>query len=584
MPDLIPEKLPDGRAIAREGMALGRAIEIPRSPFLAHRGVRTEDEWRRLQARRGNIQWDVLLGLATHAEQVAALDYLWSWGQSHGVEIDRCAHIGNMLNGLPPAARAGVPRPTSFLMESGADYKALADAAPMQSTTFDHALGSPNSVANTTHWLQAGCTNVGNVSQHVWKYPGWNDEIAQEIETVKAIGIMASKRSQGAIVGSYLGDGITSQLLDHASEIGYMMLERYVVDELCGAAYGAGTGGIHSDIPGKLATWLALDQVLRSPDHLATLFLEGNTIETSEHFASNYGLVVAEFIPFALLERKYSTGTAYKPKPVTESVRVPTLDEIIDALSACVVALRKAREYETAGLMDFTAIEGKRDVLVQQGKRFFSNALAGLTARGVDIADPLAVLLALRRLGGAQLEQMAHPGARDAGMPRGIVPYVATDLARQPARALAQALEQIRAAGVGSAAQGKLVVVGSTDVHEFGVGVVRGVLEANGARVIDGGVELDPRQMFELARAQGARHVCVSTHNGACLAWGRQLLELAAARNVELVVMMGGILNSMAPGSTEPTDVTAELQALGIHACQRPLDIFAVLGADHPGN
>lgn len=579
MQELIPKDLPKGKALVREGINIGQTFQVGRSAFLRHRNVRCESDWKLMQAEKGVIQWNPLIGLSTLEEQIEAMKYLWEWGKSKGIEIDRCLQISNMLNGLPPDLRSNAPKSTSFLMESPEDFARIAQAAPIQPVSDDHTIGSPNSVNNTIDWLKAGCNDVGNLCQHIWDYPYFHDDVAQEIETVKALGIMASKRKDGAIVSGYTGDGLPSQLLDHVSEVGYMLLEKYVVEELCGAAYAASLGGIISHIPSKMATWLAFYDVLKS-DHSVLTFMQGNTLEPTEDLVSNYGLVASEFIPFVLLERKYKTGIAYMANPVTECIRVPTVQEICDVYSVCLVALRKALEYEEANMFDDSHINELRAMLVDKGKQFFENTKKRLLQMGVDITDPLQMLLAVRRLGGRKFEEMFHPGERDSSRPRGIVPFVPTDLLKKPMKDLDKYIERIRSVQLGDAVRDKKVILGSTDTHEYGIFVVNGVLSTFGARVIDGGVDLDAEQALDLAFKEGTPYIAISTHNGLCLDWGRRLIQVANQRNQHVKVFMGGRLNAILDGFTEPIDVSERLSDIGIIPCHEIIDL--IIGISHP--
>jgi methylmalonyl-CoA mutase cobalamin-binding subunit len=411
------------------------------------------------------------------------------------------------------------------------------------------------------------------MSQYVWDYPYSHDDVAQVIEVVKALGIMASKREDGAIIITYVGDGIPGQLLDHVSEVGYVLLEKYVADDLCGAAYAAALGGVHSYIPAKLATWLALNDTLKS-DHSVLTFYQGNTLEPTDDFEANYGLVVSDFIPFAILERKHKTGVAYTVNPVTECMRVPTLQEIKEAYSACIVALQKALEYEEAKMLDDSHINQLRSMLVREGRQFSQNALKKLSQMGVDINDPLQVLLAVRRLGGRKLEEMAHPGERDPSRPRGFVPFLPTDLIKQPLKDLDRITRAIRSERLGDAVKGKKFVIGSTDTHEYGLFVVNGLLNTFGSMVVNGGVDLDAEQILDLAAEEGTPYIAVSTHNGLCLDWGRHLMEVAKQRSQHVKVFMGGRLNAIVEDVTEPIDVSDRLSKLGITPCKDPTSLF----------
>jgi len=566
MSRLIPEDLPSGKELLQEGIRIGNTFEVGKSAFIEHRTKLTKKELNQMQIEKGGITWAAELGLKTVEEQVEGIRYLWEWSRKKGVHIRGVITISSMLNGLPPELRSKAPKPTSFVFESPEDFVKMAQAAPIPFTLGDHMICSPNSVNNAINALKAGCVGFGVVSQHTWNYPYWHDEVEQMIEMVKAMGIIASK---GVGLGSYAGDGLPGQLLDNVSVVGYSLFEKYVTEELCGCPYSTGLGGLHSYIPAKLATWLALTDVNCRVGHV-----EGNTLEVTEDIEANYALVVSEFIPFAILERKYKTGTAYTPKPVTEAIRVPTLREIIEVFSVCSVALRKAQEYEEASMLNESHINELRSIIATNAKKFFDNMLKGLREMGIDISDPLQLLLATRRLGGRRVEELFHPGEKDPSLPRGIVPFVRTDLASRSMKELDNILERARAEKLGDAVKGKKIIVGSTDTHEFGLFVLGGVLRALDAKVIDKSVDLDPEQVLDAAFEEGTPYIAISTHNGQCLDWGRHLMGMAKKRNQNVKVAMGGKLNAILEGNTEPVDVSDRLSDLGIIPCRDVLDLI----------
>ncbi len=527
------------------------------------------------------------MGLSTIDEQVEAIKHLWEWGKKAKVEFDRCNHISSMLNGIPREMRARAPRPTSFLMENPEDWTRIAQAAPIAPFFDDHHISSPNAVYNTTNAIRAGGASIGILSQFVWDYPYFDDDVAQLIATVKAIGIVASKREDGVTVESYLGDGIPGQLIDHVSAIGYMRLEQYIVEELCGANYCTGVGGLISDIPSKLATWLALHDVLKASlktEHNVVSFIAGNTLETTkdvEDIESNYALVAAEFIPFAVLERINKTGCDYEARPITEGIRVPTVNEITDAYSVCAVALRKSREYEVGRMFDFAYITRLRSILVKESVRFFKNILAGLSERGVDINDPLQMFLAVRRLGAYKVEEMFHPGERNSMYPRGFTPFVPTDLIRMTMEMKEEVANRVSSLRLGDAVKVEKFVTGSTDTHEYGLLLVNNILSDFGAEVIDGGLALDAEEILDLALRAGAPYIAVATHNGLCLDYGKRLMEVVKQRKQEVKIFMGGVLNGIVEGVTEPIDVCDRLTELGIYPCKEVEDLFKnILGSE----
>ena len=120
----------------------------------------------------------------------------------------------------------------------------------------------------------------------------------------------------------------------------------------------------------------------------------------------------------------------------------------------------------------------------------------------------------------------------------------------------------------------KKVVVGSTDIHTWGLFVVSGVLNDLGAKVVNGGIDLDVEQVLDLAFKEGTPYITMSTNNGQCLNWGKHLMELAKQRNQHVKVFMGGRLNTILEGATEPVDVSDQLVGLGISPCREVSDLI----------
>jgi len=327
-------------------------------------------------------------------------------------------------------------------------------------------------------------------------------------------------------------------------------------------------------LPSKLATWLAIFEAGKAESFDPVVgHYEGNTVDVTEDTAANWGILLGDFIPFAVMERRYRTGAFYNPKPVTEALRVPTLDEIIDAAVACNAAMPRVLEIEEAGIFDDTEILKLRDVLVENGRKFFENILKGLPDMGVDIQDPLQIMLAITRLGGGKLEEMFHPGERDSSRYRGFVPFAVTDLFKKSDPLANTYIETARDEGLGGAVEGRKIIVGSADTHEFGLYVLSRVVNEVGGKAVSGGVELDPEQVLDLASKEGTPYIAISIHNGQCVGWGEQLMREAMRRNQEIQVFMGGTLNTMEESCTEPVDATEKLIELGITPCENPLDM-----------
>ena len=58
----------------------------------------------------------------------------------------------------------------------------------------------------------------------------------------------------------------------------------------------------------------------------------------------------------------------------------------------------------------------------------------------------------------------------------------------------------------------------------------------------------------------------MSCHNGQALDYGRSLVKLAEERGKKYLMFMGGKLNAILPGDSEPTEIAPKLREIGIFA------------------
>ncbi len=575
LPDLAD--LPYGAALVEEGLSLGGRIEVGRSAFCRRHGVSSEVEFKRSRIAAGELQWSMIMGLASLEEQIEALGFLERFGEQAGVVIDRGLIIPNWVTGLPERLRERAPKGTSFVLGGVEDHVRIAQAAAIMPCFNDFHIGSPAAVPNTLAAIQAGGSYMGVLAQYVWSLPYMDSDVALVADNVRAIAVVAQKWSEGVVVDSYLDDGMPAEFADNVSMIGYACLERYVVERLCGARYATGFGQLISDIPTKLSIWLALAEVLKT-DHPPLSYIYGNTIDASESaIAGNYGISAAEIVAFAATERRYRTGVAFLPNPITEKLQVPTVQEIADIHAAARAAAAKSRDLE--GLLDFSSVEADRDVLVEQGRRFFENALRVLTEFGVNVYDPLQMLLGLRRLGAQRLEQLCHPGRRDDALPNGVVPFSPTEFTKRSGEIIRSEVDRIRSAGIAGVIRGQPFIVGSADTHVYGKFVVASVLRALGAEVVDAGVDRDPEHFVALLSQRADRPaVAISTHNGQCVSYTRRLMTLLPADN-RPEVFVGGKLNTIADGDAAPRDASPLLREMGVVPCRTIEDLAGHLAA-----
>ena len=569
VPLISPDTASGATALA-EGLKLGAAITPDRTAFHEHYGVRSEVEHRLAKAARGEITWRMIMGLASLEEHLDGLKQLHEHGVQTGVVIDTGLIIPNWVTGLPPDLRAKAPKGTSFVLDGYEAHRAIAQAAPIMPAFNDWHIGSPYASRNTLDAVRAGGTYHGVLSQYTWTLPYVDDEVALVVDNVRAIGIVAAHRANDMVVDSYLDDGPPSRFVDLASFVGYALCERYVVEQLCGARYSAAFGQLESNIPDKIALWLALDASLKS-DHPSVSYVYGNTLDASEvTIAGNFAITSAEVIAFTLAERRYRTGTTILPNPATEKIRVPTVREIMDVHEVAQTAAARSVDFER--LISWDEIERTRDILIAGGKAFFQNALAGLRSAGVDITDPVHVLLALRRLDAAEMERRFHPGPRHPAAPDVVVPLVPAEFIRRTGGLVDAEIDAVHHAGLSTAGRGRRFLVASADTHSYALGVIVSTLRQLGADVVDAGVDSNPEDLVRLAAENGWPDIAVSAHNGQCLAFAAHLRSLLGERDIR--VYMGGKLNTLRGEQGEPVDATNDLLHLGIIPCERPLDML----------
>ncbi|MBW2370015.1 MAG: hypothetical protein JRH15_19255 [Deltaproteobacteria bacterium] len=572
MTNLIPEKMLNGPELVKKGIKIGKTIELGSNRFETERKTSFLD-WYITETVEGRMKFNPQIGLKTLDETAQACRWLHDEAGKRGIDLGLFLVTSNWLMALPPEVREKAPKGTSFMFDSPEDFKKLSHASPLMAAVGDHIIAGPNSVRNTINCLEGGITALGTVSQFSWRYPYWDDEVAQMAEIVKAMGIVAANADKGATISTYIGDGIPGTFADYANLVGYVLLEQYITQTLCGAPYFVGMGGLMSHLPNKFATMLAIDEIGRIDGMPVMGHVEGNTVEVTQDLGFNYGLQVADFMVYALIERKYKTGSVYTAKPVTEAIQVPTVKEVLDIMLACHATMERVKEIEEAGLFDDTGILDIKAVLVREGRKFYENVMNGLPDLGVDTKDPLQMLLGLRRLGAVKLEEMFHPGKKDASRFQGIVPFAETDLIRRCRKMADQHVETMSSRGLDKTVQDKTIILGSADTHEFALWTIDKVLKGVGARVINGGVDMDPESFLDLARKEQTAYMAVSVHNGQCMGWGSRLMAEAKKRNQEIKPFMGGVLNTVVGASPEPVDAKDMLKELGITPCTDVIDL-----------
>lgn len=560
---LVPDNLPDGRDVLREGMRAGAGIEAGRSRLVRESRFANYALLCMDCRDRGEVYWATNVGLSTIEEEKEGIAELHRWAKENGIKYHSTLAIPSTLTAIPRELRDYSSKNTSYVPETLADRAALEDIEGMEVMQNDQSLGVPNAWETAMHNVMAGSSSAGSISQIIWNHPGCDDHVKYVMETLKAIGVIASKRDEGLSVSGYADDSFPSYCADVVAYVGFAMLEHYIVNDLCKARYTISYGGLISDVRTRSALLKAFRDLFTKPDGKPpVLFVQANTTRYWDHdLEANYGMAAQEMLMALLAERRYRTGAVILPVPITEKVHVPTIEAIKGMLGACARLEENIEQWE--GLVDFTGIDAMAETLKTEGTKMFRNILSTLKEAGLDTGDPLHMLLFIKNFNPGLFEEAFHPSVRETGKLKVNFP---TDMGKLTQGMIDEGCARIERAGLTRALKGRKILLASTDAHVYGLRYVKTLLAFAGAEMVDAGVDASVPYILDIADEEDARIVGVSTHNGQALGIARQLVEEAGKREAEYRFFMGGVLNTILPGHTEPSDVTNMINGMGIAA------------------
>ena len=109
------------------------------------------------------------------------------------------------------------------------------------------------------------------------------------------------------------------------------------------------------------------------------------------------------------------------------------------------------------------------------------------------------------------------------------------------------------------------MLVGATDIHDYGKEMVKSILNAADAKVFDMGSYVTTDEIIENLLETEAKVVMISTYNGIALTFGSELCRKLSENEMEdVLVIIGGLLNENMDGSQLAVDVTDKMRELGI--------------------
>jgi methylmalonyl-CoA mutase cobalamin-binding subunit len=582
--ELVPPDLPDGRELVQRGLAIAQATSTGRSSYCRNRQVRSEREYKQGAIGRSEITYYINLGLKSWPETREALGQVLAACRRLHLKCDRVSLTADRRMGLPPQARQTALEETGIMFWTREDWQGAGADLDIQPILNDHAVGSPASVENAIAAIEAGFGYVGNLSQQAYRYPGWSSDVQQMISTVIAIGVIAGKKADGVVLDSYIDDGFCASFHDAATSLGWCLLHRHIADHLIGAAYAPSYGSTFADPLLKQAFGLALDRINVSRVPPSLVHGDTNSLDASYSLDRNAAIITNDIFFTIAGQLAHPTGAAVHPTPLTEPSRIPTVEDIIQSLEIGNEAERRARQ--AWPLIDWRPVHALRDEILAGGRAAYRNMLDGLELLGVNVSDPLQLLVATKRLGAVQIEQAFGAGEPDTSYPRGRRPLVPTDTLKRTIAQQQKVLRSVEAMDPVPRLPGLRVVTASGDIHEYGLYVIVGVLDELGCEVIDLGTSVDSEVIAAAAAESAADAIALSTYNGFAASLTGDLMKHLRQRRIRPRVYVGGRLTEDI-GPAKSVDVTAKIRQAGAIPCstieEMIRDISASLGRAPPG-
>jgi hypothetical protein len=531
-------ELPSGSSIIKQAHSTCGDIKIGRTAFMDKMGVSSELAYKQQCLKDNRIMFHAHIGMGSWEATAEALSHLHKSTEQLEIIIDRVGICLDRRMGLPQSQRKKIPAETGPMLETAGQWAQIGQIVPIQPHMGDFMIGFPASTENTIQALRAGVTTIGNLSQFfAHAVPMWKDTAATTVETVRALAILGDLREQGVLVHSYLEDGFGALFCDCATVAGWAYLERYIVENLLGARLAHCIGGLTTD-PVKRAGWVFALHEIHDRNSVGSM-IYGDTLSFTADFNRNRGLVGEYLLWDILAQLECPTGHAVLPLPVTEALRIPSADEIVEAQIY-------GRRIEDAARrlhphIDFSSSYDFSNKVHRAGKSVFDRALDGLKEAGVDTGDPIQLLYVLKKLGPANFEALFGAGKPNEACARGREPVIATDVFEFSYSTVAKHRDLFSAPRSKQILNGRRILIASTDVHEHAIMIIHQLLAEAGADMVNLGAEADPDQ----------------------------IKENMDRRKITIPVVLGGILNQKVENQALPVDVSGDLKKLGFNACPK---------------
>ncbi|MCD7877605.1 MAG: cobalamin-dependent protein [Cloacibacillus porcorum] len=556
------KELPPISEIEADASRLAKGITVGETLFFREHGVKSDAEYKRRAIAEGLISKHSHVGWNSWEETAKNIEFIYSELKRRGSYITRFGFILDWVMGVPAAYRDKLPKGTGLILNTPEEWAALGQIVPVQPHMSDHMIGSPNELENTVFALNAGVTSIGNVSHYfTYEYPGVELEYERTVNSLTAFMLMG--KVEGTIVHSNMDDGFGNQFRDLASITGWAMMERYLVEDMLGARMAFAYGNLFSDPMGRIIILSVMEKL--NKHHTPGTMIFGNTVDYGLDYQRNYGALASFSLADAIFQRHTPTGHAVASVPVTEAVRIPTAQEIVDGQLTVDMMIEKSKFM--APFINWERVNAERDLYIICGKIFFERMMNALDDLGVDINHPGEICAALKAIGPRQLEDNFGAGEKTTSGER--LPVRPTDMIKNLNSKKDQALA--RFGEIEAELSGEKVLVGSTDIHDYGKEIVKAILTKAGATVFDLGNYVTPEEVVDTLIETEAKAVALSTYNGIALSYAKELTEKMRESGTEATLILGGQLNENMEGGSLAVDVTEELRALGVN-CDNDMD------------
>lgn len=335
------------------------------------------------------------------------------------------------------------------------------------------------------------------------------------IDTIIAIGLMGELSNKGTIIHSNLDDGFGAQFHDLVNLVGYAKLERYICKELLGARVGHCYGNLFNDPFVRIVFNSAMNKY-----NTLDSMIYGNTLDFSYNMPKNHGIIMYYAIADTIGQIIEPSGHAITPIPVTDAIRIPSIDEIIEAHKIVDQAIELAKYYKE--YIDVQKIRYESDVLVNCGNVFFERVINDLDDMGVDINHPGEIIATLKAIGASQLEAQFGVGEKNSTAMRSRITVKPTAIVVEMDKKQENITNNIKMLE-NMPLKGKKVIVTATDLHELGKEITKSIVSKAGAKIFDLGTNVAIEEIVDSIIETGSDAVFISTYNGIAYTFGKEL-------------------------------------------------------------